>query len=366
MHHDNPASGCRNQRLRVTLVTPEWPGARHSGGVARYAYRLAERLRSQVDLTVITEDGNDVDLQGVTVLRAKRARGRLGRYYVLPIRLRRLVVDSRPDVVHSFGDDWALQRRWPFVRTFHGSALEEARSSRGLRRLNHYLLAVLEHRSARRSNVRVAVGADSLAEFRCDVVMPPIVPVERMLVRSELPSVVFVGSFNGRKRGWMVAEMVNHLRSVSRTNLRLVVVGPAQDESSWPSYVEHHSDLEDAEVLELISEAWVLAAPSSYEGFGIPAFEALALGTPVVTSPTPGSEYILEHLNGRSGFDVAADDSFKEALAARLLGAPPERSSIPSSQVDSLLRVASTENLVNFIYPLAAKRFEGPESKYRR
>lgn len=351
--------------MRVTLVTPEWPGLNHSGGVARYAYRLAEQLRENVTLTVVTVEGNDALLDGVTILRAKRDEGRFGRYYVLPFRLRRLVASSRPDLVHSFGDDWALGHRWPTVRTFHGSALAEARSSKGLRRMNHYVLSAFEHATARWADVRVAVGADSMTEFNCQTSMPPVVPIARNGDRGEKPSVVFVGSFHGRKRGWMVAEAVSDYRRLHGVDVGLTVIGPSSDRDSWPDYCNHRSDLNDTDVQDEISRAWVLAAPSSYEGFGIPAFEALALGTPVVTSPTPGSEFMSELMYGNVGLDIVSDDDFAGSLLRRLRNGRPDAAEIPTSQIEPLLALSRHDRLVDEIYPQALHAFRWNSSRRR-
>lgn len=345
-------------RLRVTLVTPEWPGEHHSGGVARYAQRLAQELASLVELTVVTAEANHAELAGATVVHVAQRTGRFDRYYRLPFRLRKAVADSDPHVVHSFGDDWALPRAWPMVRTFHGSALQEARASSGLRRLNHYLLALLEQLSSRKANYRVAVGTDSLEEFRCDTVMPPVVRLTRLSERSTEPTVIFLGSFDGRKRGKLVASAVERIRSQELPKLRLVVVGPEADRRHWPSFTQHHSGLDDTAVQQLIGEAWVLAAPSTYEGFGIPVFEALSLGTPAVTSRTPGSEFIEKHLLGRRGLTFATEDELAENLLAYLTASTLRHEDIPEAQVEGLLKLGSTSRLVDEIYPAAAARFK--------
>jgi glycosyltransferase involved in cell wall biosynthesis len=44
--------------------------------------------------------------------------------------------------------------------------------------------------------------------------------------------------------------------------------------------------VDDADLPPLLSGALALAFPSLYEGFGLPALEAMACGTPVLTSTT--------------------------------------------------------------------------------
>ncbi|KQS09165.1 hypothetical protein ASG04_09835 [Curtobacterium sp. Leaf183] len=162
----------------------------------------------------------------------------------------------------------------------------------------------------------------------------------------------------------MVAESVDRLRRQSGLEIGLTVVGPADDRKNWPSYCLHLEGVSDAEVHEWIGRSWVLAAPSSYEGFGIPAFEGLALGTPVVTSPTPGAEFLRSLLDGHVGFDIVPDQDFTDALAAVLLASPPDQTSMPLTQVEPVLELAETERLVGEVYQRAIDRFE--RSRRRR
>jgi glycosyltransferase involved in cell wall biosynthesis len=72
----------------------------------------------------------------------------------------------------------------------------------------------------------------------------------------------------------------------------LIVIGPEEDAGNWAPWVEHRSGLDDAGVAELLVTAGVLCAPSTYEGFGVPAFEALSAGVTVVATSNPGSRYL--------------------------------------------------------------------------
>lgn len=71
--------------------------------------------------------------------------------------------------------------------------------------------------------------------------------------------------------------------------------------------------VEDAELPALYTLADCLAYPSFYEGFGLPPLEAMACGTPVVTSTAPA----LVEVTGEAALHVEAADD--EALAAALL-----------------------------------------------
>ena len=71
----------------------------------------------------------------------------------------------------------------------------------------------------------------------------------------------------------------------------------------------------DEELGELYSRAWVLAAPSLYEGFGVYYLEAMASDTMVVATPNPGSVYVLDQ--GRAG-RLVQDEQFGQAIVEAL------------------------------------------------
>jgi glycosyltransferase involved in cell wall biosynthesis len=262
------------------------------GGVGRYTYRLAEEMRHLVDLTVLTTDGAK-PLDGVKIVQTRAPRTRFDRFYSTPWRLRALAGSISADVVHSHGDDWALSSNTPIVRSFYGTSWSEAMASSGLRRLNHFVLAGLEKLSARKAVTSLAIAPESLSFFNCDRVIAPVVglPVKTCIARSEHPRVVFIGSFHGRKRGWLVQQAVENMREALRSSVELYVIGPSSDKESWNPSVIHMAGLTDSEVSEVIGSAWVLLAPSTYEGFGIPTVEALNLNIPVVATSNPGNHY---------------------------------------------------------------------------
>jgi phosphatidyl-myo-inositol alpha-mannosyltransferase len=68
---------------------------------------------------------------------------------------------------------------------------------------------------------------------------------------------------------------------------------------------------DDATLAQLYRSAWVFAYPSCYEGFGMPYVEALASGTPIVTSPNSGAASILQQ--GQYG-NIVDDDAFASAI----------------------------------------------------
>ena len=71
----------------------------------------------------------------------------------------------------------------------------------------------------------------------------------------------------------------------------------------------------DRRIVELYNEAEVAVVPSLYEGFSLPAVEAMAAGTPLIAT-TGGALPEVVGPDGETALHVPPGDS--EALAARL------------------------------------------------
>jgi glycosyltransferase involved in cell wall biosynthesis len=135
---------------------------------------------------------------------------------------------------------------------------------------------------------------------RIEVVHPGIDPrwlvepaeSERESLRSWLgfegPYLLHLGAVHRRRNPDCLLAAFERL-APSNPDLRLVVAGPALDES-WPpelarrlgSRLVRREWVGERHVRALVASARTLVYLSSYEGFGLPALEALACGTPVV------------------------------------------------------------------------------------
>lgn len=338
--------------MRVTWLALEWPRTgHHSGGVGRYTARLAERTAKLVDLSVVTFEGA-IQIPGVRYTYIPAPKGRIGRYYASAWRARVAVESTRPDIVHTHGDDFLIAARVPIVRTFYGSSISEAWSSRGLRRANHFVLGGLEWWAARRACVRLGIAPETVDMFDCEGLFPPFLGVKRVADRepAEVPTIVFVGSFHGRKQGWLAQQAVGQLRANGHPQARLVVVGPKDDAGVWASWVEHRSGLADAEVSALLASAWLLVSPSSYEGFGIPIVETLAHDVAVVALRNPGSEYIHSQSDSNVPLHLVTADGFAENVALRISKGPtlePAESVSAANLISRLTYAGSPERLVS-------------------
>jgi phosphatidylinositol alpha-mannosyltransferase len=342
------------RRLRVTWVCLEWPREdEHVGGVGRYSQRLARGLAELVDLTIVTLD-DPVRLSGVDFVCLPATRSRLVRYYATPLRARSVVRRSRADIVHAHGDDWALRHDAPILRSFYGSSWGEAMASSGLRRINHVLLAGTELISALRADLRIGIAPESQVRFRCHAVTPPFVPTSK-IPRSNAapaPTAVFIGSFRGRKQGWIAQAAVERLRRSTHPDSRLLVVGPEEDATQWAPWVEHCSGLTDEEVLDQLAAAWVLLSPSAYEGFGIPVVEGLQSRLPVVAIDNPGSRYVRSQGTADLPLWLELDEKGFEARVEAVIskgpGLEPMQAAAAAKLVEEFATLGSAETILRF------------------
>ena len=234
--------------------------------------------------------------------------------FLLPTgRCRRVItVHDLISYVPGGGNDFvdvALQRRWlpRAARAAHGIVAVSAVTGADVRRWLHVpagRIHVAQHGVD--PHYRVLPGED----------------VVRTLVRYGLQPgyILFVGSASPRKN---LARLVQACRLMwaGGLNIRLVVVGPAHARAvpgalddiaagriSWIGYVA------ESDLPILYNGAAVVAFPSTYEGFGLPALEAMSCGTPVLA----GRAGALAEVVGDAGVLVNPLDA--HAMARELLG----------------------------------------------
>ncbi|MRR31409.1 glycosyltransferase family 1 protein, partial [bacterium] len=102
--------------------------------------------------------------------------------------------------------------------------------------------------------------------------------------------------------------------------------------------------ISDDELVELLAHATVYVFPSLYEGFGLPALEAMAVGVPVTSSDRAS----LPEVCGDAAIYIDPTDI--EAMAASLVNV------MSDSELRARLIAAGYENLKRFSWDTAARQ----------
>ncbi|MGB2953042.1 MAG: glycosyltransferase family 1 protein [Gaiellaceae bacterium] len=315
-------------------------GRQRTGDESYVSALLAELARLETDLRLAAVTRRpDLVPAGIEPVELP-ARSQVLRMAVrLPLLLRQL----RPALAH-FQHAMPLGCPCPAVVTVHDLSFEQ---QPGLMRPRDRLMFRTQvPRSARRAARIFAVSART----KQDLVERYRVPEERIVVtpngvdpafrpdgpRPEgAPYALFVGTLQPRKDPLGAIEAL----ALVDAKLRLVLAGPdkgdgerarrAAERLGLNGRVELRGHVEKEELASLYRGAACLVLPSRYEGFGLPVLEAMASGTPVVTTTAgaipevAGDAAILVE----PGDPVALAGGIERALAdrERLVGAGLER-----------------------------------------
>lgn len=141
----------------------------------------------------------------------------------------------------------------------------------------------------------------------------------RRKFRLQNPFVLFVGSLKPHKNIEGLIEALEAARRDQKLPHDLVIVGrpdPKHPEITEcfrkQSFVKYLGEVSDPELAVLYSMADLFVLPSFYEGFGLPALEAMACGAPVIVSDRAS----LPEVVGDAGkvFDPGRVDALSELL----------------------------------------------------
>src|SRR5260370_18616733 len=163
--------------------------------------------------------------------------------------------------------------RKPLVRLMPGSALGEALSAtnvlRFVRQIGVYPQELLEA-LLQAGCVGISQNCRRYNPFLRNVIplgidLTKFVPAPDR--KTADPSILFVGTLRGRKRGNFLLERFNRSIRAQFPQATLIMVtepGPAMDG------VSYFTGVSQQELIELYQKAWVYASPSRYDGFGLP------------------------------------------------------------------------------------------------
>ncbi|HWC21234.1 MAG TPA: glycosyltransferase family 4 protein [Flexivirga sp.] len=241
----------------------------------------------------------------------------------------------------------ALERRGlPLLTTIHHPIsrdrrleLEAATGWDRVTKRRWYGFVQMQRRVAQRSKHILTVSTVSAQDIAADFgvprdrmrVVPVGVDVDRFRPRSQprVPGrIVSIISADVPLKG--MAVLVDALAELPRDAWsELVVVGTPSEatgkrlaDAGLVDRVTFRSGLTDEELAELVASASLQVIPSRYEGFSIPAIEAMASGTPVVASNVGALPDLLADGVGR--LVPAGDAPALGAAIAAVLASPAE------------------------------------------
>jgi glycosyltransferase involved in cell wall biosynthesis len=135
-------------------------------------------------------------------------------------------------------------------------------------------------------------------------------------VTKRKPYILHIGSRFPHKRSlWGISAALRHLDETGM-QLRLRILGDLDDEAerlaTHPRVDRVRGNLSNEDIATEMAQARALIFPSEYEGFGLPPFEALCLGTPAIYARTAATAEVLHGTPG--GYDLTNEQSFRNAF----------------------------------------------------
>ncbi|MBC7807504.1 MAG: glycosyltransferase family 4 protein [Akkermansiaceae bacterium] len=314
----------KGDSLRIALLHADLPNE-SKGGVAHQTHHLANSFVERGhSVTVITFSPSfDECLYAVeTISRPNipRAADSFGYAFALT-----RVDFSRFDIIHAMGDNYLIgsNNRPPLVRTMHGSAKDELRTAESLKRkLFQAVLVPLETLGAVRADYVTGISEATRARVpQVREIIANGVDLGRftpaaLTNKESAPTLLFVGTKTGRKRGQWLADMWSRdIKPFLPEGATLWSVADAPLEGDG---IVNHGRVPLETLTNLFRRAWAFCLPSTYEGFGVPYIEAFASGTAVIASPNPGAVEVTQ--NGKFGI-VAQDDRIAGEIVSVLTDA---------------------------------------------
>ncbi len=284
-----------SSELKVAFLSKELPSDR-CNGVSVQVHRLANALVKQGVRITCYSFSPKPDRAGYDHVHLQYGTANPVWKKIVPgIRFRSLKLSSC-DIVHCHGDDY-LRRGSPLrVRTFYGSALNEALNARRFDRLARQgLFAAFEWVSCLRKGATVGISRTTKRSLPLiHRVIPCGVPLEIYTPgeKSPTPTVLFIGDFDSRKNGRAVLEAFHTTVREKVPGAILNVVGPRSCRGAGVRWL---GTPEESLLVQHYREAWVYCMASTYEGFGVPLIEAMACGTPVVSVANAGAREVVQH-----------------------------------------------------------------------
>lgn len=163
---------------------------------------------------------------------------------------------------------------------------------------------------------------------------------------------LFVGSFDPRKN---LSTLISAVENINDVKLK-VVGGHHRSFNSElinkdkASNIEFWGSVSDEELSALYAKAEALVFPSLYEGFGIPAIEAMSFGCPVLASDIPVMHEVCS--DAVVYFDPTSKKSLTDALISVLQMSKEDRQALISKGFDNCSRFSWSKSAELLIFVL--------------
>lgn len=187
------------------------------------------------------------------------------------------------------------------------AAIGRAIESKVMPRVHRKNLIVTISPSTVASLLGLGIPLERIRQIPQGVAEPP-----PLFEKSATPHFVAVGRLVGYKRLDLLLEMWDQVRPITGGTLTIVGDGPARPrlEGTKVEGVVFAGYVPEAQKHRLMSEAWLLLHPASWEGWGLVITEAAVRGTPSVGFDVPGVRDAI--IDGETGLLAADPRSFQQ------------------------------------------------------
>lgn len=311
----------KKRKLNIGMCVNYLPDKTHHGGVSYQVHEFSNRISEKHDVTIFSmnEPALQHEYDNVKMeISGLKKRKRIVSLILYPLYLRQQNL-RQFDILHSHGDDFLFfLLRVPIIRTFYGSAIGELKTATtSKRKIHQFFRYFTEFLSGFYASINISISESTKKYLPfINEVIPCGIDLEKFKPgkkKSKIPSILFVGTIQGRKRGQLLLEIFKNDIKPQIRNAELWIVSSEGVEGVG---IRWFGRIPEERLIELYQKAWVFCLPSKYEGFGVPYIEAMACGTPVVSSMNAGAREVINE--GKYGI-IVDDDKLGESIL-RLLG----------------------------------------------
>lgn len=347
------------ERLRVVQLIP----ILRVGGLERVGTTLAIALHDRVERVVVCSKGGDPFEQilrdaDVPVLHIPRPTPRLPQLAKSAFALARTLRHERPHVIHAHNPSAALAAfaarriahlpRIGIVTTYHGVMPDRvSRAARAMATGSDLVVGV----GPSSTDALLRGGLDPARARTVHNAVAPIPTRDRDDVRREFDAldadlIVTVGRYVPEKNQALLLDAVARLRA-DHPRLRLLIVGHGVLEQDLRAHVaalglEQVATItgERSDAVDITAAADVFALSSDSEGLPLVLLEAMALGTPVVSTDAGGVRDAI--VDGVTGLLVPVGDVSRLAEGVHHLLTDRELAARLSNEARSTLAETSS------------------------